>query len=293
MIMKRFSAPERVTPTQAQRDRGMELLKRSVDKSKRHDQVPFAKEFLRSPDGTPPLARLIRGGRGGEVRLKLYLTITMMATRAPYDITRPPSPNLWTQMLGVTGDQPVRRVSDALRWLRDGGFIGLIPRAGTLPLITLLDPQGPAEPGRPYSRPMEKGSPYISLPLTLWTNGWIIDLPATSLALMMVIRDVQQGKDQAKYTYSDERAMYGLSADTWTRGRNDLERRGLLEVRRVPQGGDFDYQRMRNLYRVRLEQLGALSSELPQLVDAGMTISDGDVASRQPAVVRGRRRSSR
>ena len=60
--------------------------------------------------------------------------------------------------------------------------------------------------------------------------------------------------------------MYGLSADTWTRARRDLERPNLLEVKRVPQGGEFDYRRMRNLYRIRLEQLGDLSPvehELP------------------------------
>lgn len=248
----------------------MELLGRSVTKAQRQEQVPFAKDFLRTPDGAPPLARLLQGGRGGEVRLKLFLTITMMATRKPYDISRPPSPAHWARMLGITGGQPARRVADALHWLDREGFIRLTPRKGTLPLITLLIPQSPGQPGLEYERPIERGERYVRLPLTLWTKGWIIDLPATSLALIMVVRDVQQGRDAARYVPGDERTMYGLSADTWTRARRDLERRNLLEVKRVPQGGEFDYRRMRNLYRIRLEQLGELSPadhELPAHVD--------------------------
>jgi hypothetical protein len=174
--------------------------------------VPFAKDFLRSADGFPPLARLLQGGRGGKARLKLFLTITMMATRKPYDISRPPSPAYWARMLGVTGEPPARRVADALHWLDREGFIRLTPRKGTLPLITLLTPQSPGRPGLDYERPIERGERWIGLPLTLWTKGWIIDLPATSLALIMVVRDVQQGRDAARYVPGDERTMYGLSA---------------------------------------------------------------------------------
>jgi hypothetical protein len=72
----------------------------------------------------------------------------------------------------------------------------------------------------------------------------------------MVIRDVQRAKNRLSYIPSGERDLYGLSPDTWTCGRNDLKRRGLPEVKRVPQGGEFNYPRMRNLYRVRLERFG-------------------------------------
>jgi hypothetical protein len=68
-------------------DNAIELLRGAVTRSKRREQVPFGSTFLRSNDDTrPPLARLIQGGRGGRTRLKLYLTITMMATRSPHDI---------------------------------------------------------------------------------------------------------------------------------------------------------------------------------------------------------------
>lgn len=120
-----------------------------------------------------------------------------------------------------------------------------------MPLITLLDPAGS---GQPYVRPIARGS-YITLPLGLWSSGWILDMPATSLALVMIISDLQRGRNEFRYTYQHERDAYGLSVDTWTRGRHYLEPAGILEVRRLPQGGDFDYRRMRNLYRINRDRL--------------------------------------
>jgi hypothetical protein len=234
------------------RETALELLRSAVDKSKRREQVPFAKEFLRASQGRPPLARMIHGGRGGEVRLKLYLTITMMATRTPFDLNKPPTPQRWARLLGMDGPSAARRVTNNLGWLRDNKFIKLEPRAGNLPLITVLDPAGT---GGPYLLPSKHDRHYVSLPLGLWSKGWILDLSATALALFMVIRDVQQARDVARYLSSRDREAYGLSPDTWTRATKELGEHGLLEVTRVPQGGEFDYQRMRNLYRVNMEQL--------------------------------------
>jgi hypothetical protein len=44
----------------------------------------------------PPLARLIQGGRGGGTRLPLYLLLTMIATRKPFDIRKPLTPVVTT-----------------------------------------------------------------------------------------------------------------------------------------------------------------------------------------------------
>jgi hypothetical protein len=46
----------------------------------------------------------------------------------------------------------------------------------------------------------------------------------------------------------DRRASYELSHDTWTRGRQELERAGLLTVKRAPQGDEYVYIRLRNSY---------------------------------------------
>lgn len=68
----------------------------------------------------------------------------------------------------------------------------------------------------------------------------------------------------ARYLSKYDRRAYGLSADTWTKATKELHRYGLLEVRRVPQGGEFAYQRMRNLYKANMERL----SETPSIVNS-------------------------
>lgn len=233
------------------RDKALHKLNQLVAKSKRTKQVPFAKEFLQSPSGHPPLSQLIQGGRGGEVRLKLYLTVTMVATRAPYSYDSP-NPIQWAETLGVTGKTPSRRVSTAMRWLAQHNFVRLDRRPGKFPTITLLDPALSKEP---YKRPIDKGSHYVTLPLGIWKQGWILDLSATELALLLVLFDVQQGKDQARYVAGSDRAAYGFSTDTWTKATKTLRERGLLEIWRVPQGGEFDYRRMRNMYRINRQRL--------------------------------------
>lgn len=228
-----------------------------MQRSKRKQQVPFAKEFLQDPSGNPPLARLVQGGRGGEVRLKIYLTITLLATRAPHAIPSR-SPASWVRLLGVDGQAPGRRVSTALRWLAEHKYIALTRRIGNYPQITLLDS---TLTGEQYVRPLAKGSHYISLPLGLWHQGWILDLSATELALLMVLIDVQKASDQPRYVTGQDRLAYGLSPDTWTRATKKLQARGLLQVRQVSQGDEYDLQRTRNLYKVNVDRL----AEPPEL----------------------------
>ncbi|WP_148085777.1 hypothetical protein [Amycolatopsis thermoflava] len=146
------------------REEALHELSRAVQRSGRKQQVPFAKEFLQDPSGNPPLARLVQGGRGGEVRLKIYLTVTLLG---------PPA---------------------------------------RLTQITLLNS---TLTGEQYVRPLAKGSHYISLPLGLWHQGWILDLSATELALLMVLIDVQKASDQPRYVTGQDRLR--TSAHRWSR----------------------------------------------------------------------------
>jgi hypothetical protein len=74
--------------------------------------------------------------------------------------------------------------------------------------------------------------------------------------MLMVLLDVQkEGHGQARYVVRHQRESYGLSPDTWTRACKELKGHKLLDIVRVPQGDDFDYQRMRNLYRIDEERL--------------------------------------
>lgn len=230
----------------------MTLLARAVDRSGRHENVPFAPAFVRSRDGRPPLARLVfdGGGRGGAVRLKLYLCITLMATGSPHDIKQPPTARAWARRLALPQDTGPRRVNNALKWLETNQLISLEPRVGAPAMIKLLSASGD---GSPY---VARGPRWISIPLGLWREGWLLDLSATALALLLVLMELQGGRDGAQSVPRERRFEYGLSADTWTRATKELVRRGLLTVGRTPQGdNEFVYNRMRNTYRVHVERL--------------------------------------
>ncbi|MFV6027110.1 hypothetical protein [Streptomyces sp. NPDC056264] len=239
------------------------LLDKAVATAARRTQVPFWPSFVRAKEGdasTPPLARLIQGGRGGEVRLKLYLCITMMATAKPHDIRRPPTPQLWSRMLALPPDTGPRRVNSNLKWLAANKFIELKPRRGNTPMIQMLSLDAPPippslnMPAVPYQRASAQAR-YIGVPTEFWSRGWIVELGATAIALMLILLESQGGYDRPRYVPRERREAYGVSHNTWTQGRKDLERHGLLTVGRTPQGGDFDYTRMRNTYWINEKRL--------------------------------------
>ena len=75
--------------------------------------------------------------------------------------------------------------------------------------------------------------------------SWILKLSPTALAILMVIRDVQQAQDQPRYANRQRHDSCYLSWDTWTLASKELASQDLLEITRAPQEGDFDHQRMR------------------------------------------------
>src|SRR6266849_395513 len=89
-------------------DETLRMLRWLAGRSKRSTGVQLAKSFVRrkeTSDPPPPLALLLRGGQGGEVRLKLYLTMSLLAVSAPYDI-KPIPARSWAEALGL--DDPER-----------------------------------------------------------------------------------------------------------------------------------------------------------------------------------------
>ena len=213
--------------------------------------------FVRG-DGTtkPPLAAMLRGGRGGEIKLKVYLSVTLLATDSPFDIRQLIPARRWAEMLALPDPEThgARRVADALNWLDQARLIELGRQPGSPPTIKLLSVSGD---GTRFVPPAPR---WITVPLGLWQEQWITYLSGSALALLLALLELQGGIVQsarAPYASRQRRLEYGLSDDIWTRGRRELERFGVLTVRRIPQGRDFDWERMRNTYWIDIEGLGS------------------------------------
>lgn len=244
------------------------LLNRLVDRSKRTSGIQLPIGFVRAQGlaARPPLARMLRdgnnsrGGRGGAVRLKLYLCLNLLAARTPYDI-RPVPARAWAEALALPDPEGhgARRVTDALAWLSETKIIALRRQRGAAPTITLLDPTGSGGRNR-------RSSPYVRVPLGFWREQWITRLPGSAVALLIVLLDLQGGKktkQDAPWLTTFQRDRYGLSDDTWTRATKELVKHGLLEIGRVPQGRDFDFRRMRNTYWINQDKLDQPDLDYP------------------------------
>lgn len=233
------------------------MLRSLVERSHRSSGVQLAEPFIRRSDPSdapPPLALLLRGGQGGEVRLKLYLTMSLLAVRPPFDINEPVPARSWAFALGVADPEHrgARRVSDAITWLAERKFLETERRQGTPGAVRLLHTD---LSGRPYTRPTQNER-YITLPLGLWGQGWIAQLSGTALALLIVLLDLQSGRGEPQWiSPAQAHRRYDLSPDTWTKALKELTALGLVTVSRRPQGGTFNYQRMRNAYWVRTDLL--------------------------------------
>jgi len=154
----------------------------------------------------------------------------------------------WARLLALDPEHGPRRASDGLKWLSTNGYIELTPRKGNLPAVQLMDPKT----GKGFVRPVRD---FVEVPLGLWSRGWIIDLSATGLALLFALLHARGPHRSPRYIPPATKELYGLSVDTWTRATHELIDANLLQVDRTPQGGKFNFRRMRNTYLIRDEAL--------------------------------------
>jgi hypothetical protein len=215
-------------------------------------------QFVRNeqdPPAVTPLARLLRGGQGGEVRLKLYLCLSLLATASPYDIRDPIRAGWWAAALGLPDPdgKGARRISNALDWLDANDYITLQRRPGRPSTVTLLDPRGG---GGPYVG-VDKARRWVRAPLALWEREWIVDLSGSALALLLVLMELQGGAVRPRYLETGRHVQYGLSEDTWTRAARELRDCGLLTVGQVVTGRNLDMRRTRNTYWLAVDALEA------------------------------------
>jgi hypothetical protein len=233
-------------------------------------------DFVRNPQGAPgppPLARILRGGRGGDVRLKLLLSLLWVAGGGTDDRhkTKAYPARAWAGLLDLpepdTNGQ--RRIRDAIQWLEDKDFIRSERQPGRPMAIQLLledgsgksyfDPAEHAHKKKKSKGVVEASDLFISLPHTFWTDGWIVALSGRATAMLLVLASVtlSDTNDFKWIAPSRARQRYGLSEDTWSRGAVELKARGLIEVRKQAVGEDaFDFRRVRNSFKVPRDDKG-------------------------------------
>jgi hypothetical protein len=232
------------------------------------------RSFIRSQSGgRPPLANLLRGGQGGEVRLKLLLSLLWTAGGGregdERHQTRPYPARAWAGLLDLDAPEGngQRRVRDAIQWLKAEGFLDSKPqpRGGPIPL-TLLREDGSGEtytdPGRGAARKKaEGGFPredlFITLLPTFWTDGWIAVLSGRAIAMLLILADVTVRERWISPRLARER--YGISEDTWSKGLAELRDYDVVKVKKEPVGEDaFDFRRVRNTYHLPRDDSGRI-----------------------------------
>jgi len=221
--------------------------------------APIARAFVRAGGlGHPPLARLLRGGRGGEVRVKLYLSILWIARGDPYDTAFPA--RAWAELLGIedAAGRGASRVADAIDWLDEHRFIRAERRPGYPPRLYLLSEDGS---GQDYAHPRQRNEYYLKLSTRFWTRGWHAVLSGAAVTILLISLDQvyrPKGRNKESFWLSPRRAreLYGISPDTWLKGRTELARHDLLHTGRYIISDDpFAVIRIRNVYYPHLEHL--------------------------------------
>lgn len=271
--MTEASAPIGVTIWRPSEE-SLEVARAIKARMGKRDHAPIRTTFIGSyalsqaePDSVPPMARILRGGRGGEVRLKLELSFLWFAVNPPHDLTFPS--RVWATLIGL--DDPegrgTRRVRQAISALAAENLIKVVGQAGRPNKIFLLDEGGNDNtyvlPGEAYNKSKGSGQEwrhrYIQIPDTLWTNGWVATLSGAALAMLLVLFAELGQKDASKtdiwFSPSQAKKIYGLSEDTRSKGLRELRGAGIITARKRSASRDvLDFRRLRNMYRIEFDR---------------------------------------
>lgn len=244
----------------------------------RHRPVPIRNGFIERLDpadtNEPILARLLRGGQGGAVRIKLYLSLIWFSVTPPHATAYPA--RSWAALLGLPQHETngARRISAALDWLDDAGLVVVEPRPGAPSRVVLRDERGNDEL---YEHPHDtwlaasvsdtvtRDDYYVKLPHEFWTKGWLSVLsgPAVAMLLIMTLEARYSGRLTGLWHSPTQfKRRFDLSPDTRKVGLAELTTYGILDKRTQPVSpGVFDKKRRRNIYDLHLEQLTVFPGE--------------------------------
>ncbi|MDI6912110.1 hypothetical protein [Nocardioides sp.] len=240
----------------------------------RHRDVQLRRAFVRRGKSTrpTPLMHMLRGGRGGVVRAKLYLSLLWMAVGEGHSVTYPA--RTWATLLGLADPDTrgSRRVTEALAWLAEESFVEIHGGSGAPLTVVVKSERGDGSrysvPGASIKRLQEAGRPigrevYDKVPRSLWTNGWLPLLSGPELACFLVLLSARQAAsdsaDSGSWFASSLLAdRYDMSDDTRQRGMRGLRDLGIVSVKPIVVGrSSVDYQRSRKQYKLLLERLDA------------------------------------
>ncbi|WP_162959219.1 hypothetical protein [Micromonospora tulbaghiae] len=232
-------------------------------------------ERTAAADPAPAMAQVLRGdrggrragGRGGEVRLKLLLSMLWLVRDNPAPVLTAPS-RAWASLLGL--DDPTgrgsRRINDAISWLEDGGF--LIKDTTGDRVIQLLNETGNRQPYElpgaairrlPPRDPRRTDHLYLQLPSGLWTNGWLSLLSGAAVAMLLLLYRLQADNPEGTLLWfggQDAKLRFDLSDDTRSKGLRELTMAGLVNVeRKAVDPASFEPERVRNVYALQRDRL--------------------------------------
>lgn len=226
--------------------------------------APVRRRFIRRgnpSDEKPTLARMLKGGRGGAAKLKVYLSLLWLGAGGNHEVTFPAQN--YARMLGLADPyrNGARRVRDAFEWLEENRLVSVQRRPGHVPTVTLLREDGLGDsyevPGAADRDPQtNKALPinlYLQLPAGFWTSGWAAYLDAPAIAVLLLLLSESRGRRKHGIWISPSELTdwYAFSDDTRRRGVTALEDAGLVYVSRVPvDPNSFDRRRVRNVYSI-------------------------------------------
>src|SRR3954465_11733533 len=178
-------------------------------------RVAFVEQ--RDPRGQEPMLATMmrRGGRGGGLRLKLYLSVLWVAVGAEHEVRYPA--RVWAELIGLPdpGGNGARRISATFRALEELNLLQRSHQGGRETIYRLLDERGTgssyAIPGARITALRAAGEAweshrYIKIPFGLWTNGWITQLSGSAVAMLLVLLTQAGGNYERELWFSPQTA---------------------------------------------------------------------------------------
>ena len=189
------------------------------------------------------------GGHGGEVRLKLWLSMVYRVVKEDdWIILRKNNHAYYASMFGLEdpAGKGAGRVRAAYRWLHknryiviDGGRLKTYGRVRVTheathflpedhPLVMRPAPSGLKDIEHPALPHLKHR--YFSLPRPFWENGWITYMRSAEILVLMILCDAARNDvdTEIRIPVHERMRRYGLSDDMWRQGEAGLEMRGII-----------------------------------------------------------------